>query len=34
MKEHWVTLYRIWHPGLRRWLAIQKWDGMTRTVLA
>lgn len=30
--DQWVTFYRVYHPGLRRWLLVQKRDGCTRTV--
>lgn len=33
-KEEWKTMYEVWHPGMGRWLLVQKRDGCTRTVVA
>lgn len=30
----WSVLYTVWHPGLRRWVEVQKSsDGCTRSVI-
>jgi hypothetical protein len=33
MDDEWVTYYEVWHPGLERWVLVQKCDGRTRSVL-
>ena len=33
VEDEWVTFHRIWHPGLCRWLLVQKSDGCTRTIV-